>query len=192
MSPSAALRSEGAFPVINRNIPAMPRVEELARDRRPGKLLPAPRRSAYSSRITLSLHRHHPGARLRARCRARHAERQPCPGTVGRHTITSERLIRIFERLRSERDLPQVLSTDNGLEFLGEAFVNRAQQAGLTIQYIQPGKPNQNGYIERFNRTFREELLDQHLFVNLDDVREAIYCGWPSTTRSAPTMRWTT
>lgn len=89
-------------------------------------------------------------------------------------------------RLRSERDLPQVLGTDNGPEFLGEAFASRAQQAGMAIQYIQPGKPNQNGYIERFNRAFREELIDQHLFATLDDVREAVYCGWSSTTRSAP------
>jgi putative transposase len=45
----------------------------------------------------------------------------------------------------------------------------------VAIQYIQPGKPNQNAYIERFNRTFREEVLDQHLFARLEDVREAAH-----------------
>ena len=90
-------------------------------------------------------------------------------------SITSERLIRVFERLRKERGLPQVLRTDNGPEFLGEAFTQWAKAAGMAIQYIQPGKPNQNAYIERFNRTMRNELLDQHLFVRLDDVREAVY-----------------
>lgn len=90
-------------------------------------------------------------------------------------SITSERLVRVFERLRQERGLPQVLRTDNGPEFLGEAFITWAKAAGMAIQYIQPGKPNQNAYIERFNRTLREELLDANLFLRLDDVREAAY-----------------
>jgi len=90
-------------------------------------------------------------------------------------SITSLRLVRIFDRLRTERGLPQVLRTDNGPEFLGEVFTNWAKQAGMAIQYIQPGKPNQNAFVERLNRTYREELLDQHLFASLDDVREATY-----------------
>lgn len=71
--------------------------------------------------------------------------------------------------------LPQVLRTDNGPEFLGGEFIEWAKEVGMAIQYIQPGKPNQNAYIERFNRTYREEVLDQHLFMTLDDVREATY-----------------
>lgn len=90
-------------------------------------------------------------------------------------SITSMRLVRIFERLRAEYGLPQVLRTDNGPEFLGEAFTSWATNAGMAIQYIQPGKPNQNAYIERFNRTYREELLNQHLFLSLADVREATH-----------------
>jgi len=90
-------------------------------------------------------------------------------------SITSMRLVRVFERLRDEHSLPQVLRTDNGPEFLGESFTQWAKAEGMAIQYIQPGKPNQNAYIERFNRTYREELLDQHLFLSLTDVRDATY-----------------
>lgn len=90
-------------------------------------------------------------------------------------SITSARLVRIFEQLKRDHGLPQVLRTDNGPEFLGEAFVQWAKLNGMALQYIQPGKPNQNAYIERFNRTFREEVLDQHLFVSIADVREAAW-----------------
>lgn len=90
-------------------------------------------------------------------------------------SLTSARLVRVFEHLQRERGLPQVLRTDNGPEFLGETFVQWAKGQGMAIQYIQPGKPNQNAFIERFNRTFREEVLDQHLFARLEDVREAAW-----------------
>ncbi len=90
-------------------------------------------------------------------------------------SITSPRLVRIFEQLREQHGLPQVLRTDNGPEFLGETFTAWAKDAGMAIQYIQPGKPNQNAYVERFNRTYREEVLDQYLFATLEDVREATY-----------------
>ena len=90
-------------------------------------------------------------------------------------SITSVRLVRVFEQLRAHHGLPQVLRTDNGPEFLGQVFTAWAKNAGVAIQYIQPGKPNQNAYVERFNRTYRDELLDLYLFASLDDVREATY-----------------
>ena len=90
-------------------------------------------------------------------------------------SITGTRLIRVFERLQTERGLPDVLRTDNGPEFLSGDFVAWAEANGMIIQYIQPGEPNQNAYIERFNRTYREELLSLYLFNNLNEVREATY-----------------
>ena len=89
--------------------------------------------------------------------------------------ITCRRLIRVFERLRSERGLPDVLRVDNGPEFLSGDFVTWAESAGMMIQYIQPGEPNQNAYIERFNRTYRDEVLNLYLFHNLAEVREMTY-----------------
>lgn len=90
-------------------------------------------------------------------------------------SITGKRLIRVFERLRLDRGLPDVLRTDNGPEFLCGEFIAWADSVGMTIQYIQPGEPNQNAYIERFNRTYRNELLDLYLFRNLNEVREATH-----------------
>jgi transposase InsO family protein len=89
----------------------------------------------------------------------------------GRKTGTNKR----DEQLKQERGLPRVIRSGNGPEFLGEAFVQWLKQSGVAIQYIQPGKPNQNAFIERFNRTFREEVLDAHLFARLEDVREAAW-----------------
>ncbi len=68
-----------------------------------------------------------------------------------------------------------MVRSDDGPEFLGEALTRWLRDNGVALQYIQPGKPNQNAYIERFNRTFREEVLDRHLFARLDDVREAAH-----------------
>jgi putative transposase len=90
-------------------------------------------------------------------------------------SLTSQRLTRVFEQIRAERGLPDVLRVDNGPEFLGEVFTEWARENGILIRYIQPGQPNQNAYIERFNRTYRDEVLDVHLFNNLDEVREATY-----------------
>jgi len=87
-------------------------------------------------------------------------------------SLPSARLVRVFEQLKEERGLPDVLRTDNGPEFLGEVFTDWCEKNGVMIDYIEPGKPNQNAYIERFNRSYRTEVLDTWLFRDLDEVRE--------------------
>ena len=90
-------------------------------------------------------------------------------------SITAKRVIRVFETIKLYRSLPDVLRVDNGPELISAEFVAWAEANGMMIQYIQPGKPNQNAYIERFNRTYRNEVLDLYLFRNLDEVREVTY-----------------
>lgn len=87
-------------------------------------------------------------------------------------SLRAPRLLRVLDRLKAERGLPDVLRVDNGPEFLSQLLIDWAQANGVLIQYIQPGKPNQNAFIERFNRTYRNEVLDLYLFRNLDEVRE--------------------
>lgn len=81
----------------------------------------------------------------------------------------------VFEKVKNTRGLPEVLRVDNGPEFLIDAFVDWSEKAGIMIRDIEPGEPNQNAYIERFNRTYRNEILDLYLFYNLEEVRETTY-----------------
>lgn len=87
-------------------------------------------------------------------------------------SLTGERLVRVFEQLEKERGLPDMLRTANGPEFLGHTCTEWCKQHGIFIDYIEPGKPNQNAFIERFNRSYRNEVLNAWLFRDLDEVRE--------------------
>jgi len=60
------------------------------------------------------------------------------------------------------------MRVDNGTEFTSGEFAHWAEQHGIYTDFIKPGSPYQNGYIERFNRTYREDVLDLYLFSNLD------------------------
>jgi len=90
-------------------------------------------------------------------------------------SIPGGRVVRTLEQLSRWRGLPEVIRCDNGPEMLSQVFVDWCEANGVEIRYIQPGKPNQNAYIERFNRTYREEVLNAHLFDSLSQVREVPY-----------------
>lgn len=90
-------------------------------------------------------------------------------------SLPTTRVVRVLEQLAAWRGLPQRIRVDNGPEFLAESFVTWAKVRGIEIVYIQPGKPNQNAFIERFNRSMREEVLDLYLFNDLDEVREVLH-----------------
>ena len=68
---------------------------------------------------------------------------------------------------------PEAIRLDNGPELPAEAFVEWAEQNGVKLLFIQPGKPNQNAFVERFNRSFREEVLNAHLFNSVTEVQQA-------------------
>ena len=79
-------------------------------------------------------------------------------------SLPSERVIRNLEQIIEWRGQPAALRLDNGPEYIAQSLVDWANEKRITLLYIQPGKPTQNAYIERFNRTVRHEWLDLHLF----------------------------
>ena len=95
-------------------------------------------------------------------------------------SIPSARVIRVLDELIRLYGRPARVRIDNGPELTSEAFVGWCTAQRIGLGYIQPGKPDQNAFIERFNRTFREEVLDAHLFESLDQVR-AITEPWLET-----------
>ncbi|NIP14010.1 MAG: IS3 family transposase [Pseudomonadales bacterium] len=81
---------------------------------------------------------------------------------------------RVLDRLAVERGLPRVLRTDNALEFCGRTMLTWAHERGVTLRLIEPGKPNQNAYIESFNGRFRDECLNEHWFTSLAHAQVVI------------------
>ena len=82
--------------------------------------------------------------------------------TVPARSIGGLAVTRVLDRLAGERGLPKVLRTDNGLEFCGRTMLTWAHDRGVTLRLIEPGKPNQNAYVESFNGRLRDECLNEH------------------------------
>lgn len=88
--------------------------------------------------------------------------------------ISGQALTRVLDRLALSRGLPRIIRTDNGKEFCGKAMVEWAHARGVALRLIEPGKPNQNAYVESFNGRFRDECLNEHWFANLLQARTVI------------------
>lgn len=93
---------------------------------------------------------------------------------VPERAISGHMLTRILDRLAATRGLPQVIRTDNGKEFCGRAMLTWAHAHGVRRRLIEPGKPNQNAYIESFNGRLRDECLNEHWFLNLTHAQTLI------------------
>ena len=88
--------------------------------------------------------------------------------------ISGHGVSRVLDRLALSRGLPKVIRTDNGKEFCGKAMVAWAHEHGVQLRLIEPGKPNQNAYIESFNGRLRDECLNEHWFPSLLHARTEI------------------
>ena len=79
-------------------------------------------------------------------------------------TYPARAVIETLENLKEEIGVPRYIRCDNGPEFTSRAFIKWCEDNYIEIKYTQPGKPMQNGYIERFNRLYREDILDAYYF----------------------------
>jgi putative transposase len=86
-------------------------------------------------------------------------------------SIPATLLIRTLDRLIEWYGPPRSIRMDNGPEMTCHDFTEWAQRKGIALNYIEPGEPNQNAYIERFNKTYRTEVLDAYLFSSIEQVK---------------------
>lgn len=86
--------------------------------------------------------------------------------------LPARRVIEYLNFISKFRGYPKEIRVDNGPEFIAKEFAVWAKEHGIALKHIQPGKPAQNAYIERFNRTYREDVLDIYMFDSIDEVQK--------------------
>ncbi len=91
-----------------------------------------------------------------------------------RQSLIGGDVVRVLQRIQKDRGAPKALFCDNGLEFTSQVMDFWAYRNGVKIDFSRPGKPTDNGHIESFNGTFRDECLNTHWFPTLGDAREII------------------
>jgi len=97
-----------------------------------------------------------------------------CVGVEVGSSITGERVVRKLKELGETKGLPEVLVTDNGSEFTSRAMLMWCKPAGVNMYFIEPGKPVQNAFVESFNGRLRDECLNLHWFISINEARGII------------------
>ena len=97
--------------------------------------------------------------------------------------LPAPRIIRVLDRVCAWRGYPSKIRADNGPELVSIAMATRAEDHGIELEFIQPGKPTQNSYVERFNRTCRDEILNMYVLKTPPKCNRSLSAGSTNTTR---------
>jgi len=97
-----------------------------------------------------------------------------CPAIEVDTSLGGSRVVAVLERLAESRGLPEVITIDNGPEFAGKALDEWAYRNGVKLNFISPGKPIENAFVESFNGRFRDECLNTNWFISLKHARAVI------------------
>ena len=87
-------------------------------------------------------------------------------------SLPAERVVRALNQIIEWRGAPEKIRVDNGPEYVSGTLMEWAEDRGIALAYIQPGKPQQNPYVERYNRTVRHEWLDLYIFESIEEVQK--------------------
>jgi len=102
-------------------------------------------------------------------------------------SLPAERVIRVLEQVVSWWGQPQAIRLDHGPEFLADRFITWCAERGIQLWHIHPGKPDQHALIERYNRTYRTEVLNASVFESLE---RSVPNGYSVIMKSGLMMRW--
>jgi len=147
-----------------------PRRRKAAADRLDRPVLTAPTQSWSMDFVSDALF---DGRRFRSLTVVDNFSRE-CLAIVVGQSLRGEDVVATLERLRQERGTPRRIQADNGPEFISVVLDKWAYDHGVTIDFSRPGKPTDNPFIESFNGSFRDECLNAHWFLSLDDARQKI------------------
>lgn len=133
------------------------------------------------------------GRRLRALTVVDNYTRECLAIDVGQR-LTGEDVVNTLNRIKVVRGLPQTIKVDNGSEFISKVMDRWAYEHGIELDFSRPGRPIDNAKIESFNGRLREECLNAHWFLSLDDARRKIeaWRGFYNEVRPHTALNWLT
>jgi putative transposase len=100
--------------------------------------------------------------------------RRECPLAIADQSLTGQKVVEHFENIRWSRGYPKTITVDNGTEFVSKAMDEWAYKNGIHLDYIRPGRPAENAFVESFNGKLRDEFLNANIFFSLKDAQSKL------------------